>query len=312
MADAVHIWSPGFRLPGPSGVPVSSGYVEFYSAGTDNPLIVYANSDLTVSLGTTVYTDSAGYFVTAFGGTTKTLVYTGTAKIKVVVFDGLGGSITHDDIPGAVVAGAGGGATGITQAQGDVRYTRNANALTASASIVDADIFPFWNVSGAANKGLTYANLKTKLTTDFRADGRMFPVGTRMPFQQTTPSVGWTKETDAAYNDATLRFTTGTVASGGTASFNTVFASRTFTGTVGNDTPTVAKTALHDHESCPSPPGTVAVGASTVALLRASAAGALTFYTTSTGSSSVHNHSLAMNAADFAVKYVEMSIGVKA
>jgi hypothetical protein len=316
MADAVNIWPPGFRLPGPNGIPVAAGYAEFYSAGTSDPLTVYADSALTVSLGDTVYTDSAGYFVTAFAGSTKTLVYTGTGLFKTVIFDGLGGSVTHDNMPGAVVAGVGGGgASGITQDQADVRYVRNPNALTAAGSIVDVDILGFWDIAGAANKGLTFSSLKTKLTTDFQADGRMFPVGTRLAYQQTTPPAGWTKETGAAYNDATLRFTTGSVGTSGTASFNTTFASRTFTGTVSSDTPSLAKTASHNHTVTSdgrrygSQSGSVgfftSAGDSAVA-------GTDTQPTSFAGSSTAHAHGLVMNAADFAVKYVEMCIGIKA
>ena len=311
MADAVAIWSPGFRLPGPSGVPVSAGYVEFYLAETDDPLFVYSDADLTVSLGSTVHTDSEGYFVVAFGSGTKTLVYTGTAKFKVIVYDGLGGSISHDNIPGAVVAGTGGGSSGITQAQGDVRYIRNANALTAAATISDADIIALWETASAANKGITYANLKTDLTTDFRADGRMFPVGTRMPFQQTTPPTGWTKETGAAYNDATARFDTGTVSTGGTQSYNTVFDNaRVFTGTVGNDTPTIAKTAAHTHNT--DILGSNNYSGGTCFGFGTSPTGTITRTSDSIGSSSVHSHSLTMNAANFDAKHVELCIGIKA
>jgi hypothetical protein len=45
-----------------------------------------------------------------------------------------------------------------------------------------------------------------------------------MLFQQTTAPTGWTKETSATYNDAALRFTTGTVGTGGTDAFSTIFS----------------------------------------------------------------------------------------
>lgn len=70
---------------------------------------------------------------------------------------------------------------------------------------------------------------KLQLTTSINPDvwlnvGPEFPTGTRMAFQQTTPPTGWTKETGADYNDATLRFYTGTVTdTGGTEAFSTVF-----------------------------------------------------------------------------------------
>jgi hypothetical protein len=194
----------------------------------------------------------------------------------------------------------------------DARYFQRIHNLTALSAIVDGDLFGVRDVSASLDVGVSFADVKTKLTTDFRADGRMFPVGTRMPFQQTTPPTGWTKEIGAAYNDATLRFTTGTVATGGTQGFDVTFASRTFTGTVGNDTPSVAKTAVHDHETCANPPGANTAGVSTTALLRALTPGTVPFFTVSAGGGSVHNHGLTMNAANFDVKYVEMSIGIKA
>lgn len=54
----------------------------------------------------------------------------------------------------------------------------------------------------------------------------IFAAGTRMLFQQTAAPTGWTKVSDAAYNDAALRFTTGTVTpTGGSDAFSSVFTS---------------------------------------------------------------------------------------
>lgn len=50
-----------------------------------------------------------------------------------------------------------------------------------------------------------------------------FPSTTRMLFQQTSAPVGWTKQTDAAQNNAGLRIVTGTVTTGGVDTFSTVF-----------------------------------------------------------------------------------------
>ena len=312
MADAVAIFTPGQRMVDQSGVPYANCTAEFYIGGTGytDPKTIYADADLATQLGVIAYFDSAGYPVTANGGSTKTLIYTDTGSYDIIIKDSAGVTIaSHPNVKGAVISGSsGGGAATITQAQADVRYTRNANALAASSSILDADIVPFWRTAGAANNGITYANFKATLTTDFRADGRMFPVGTRMLFQQTTPPTGWTKEAGAAYNDATLRFTTGTAATGGSASFNTTFASRTFTGTVGNDTPNQAKTATHQHTV--DIQGSVGVqGGATVAVPVTVAAGS---NTSSIGSGTAHNHTLTMDAAAFAVKFAEVTIGIKA
>lgn len=306
MADAVAIFSPGQRLIAASGTPYAGATITFYDAGSTNPRTVYSDSDLQVSLGSVVYTDSAGYPVTAEGGSTKTQVYAPVGTYKIVIADSASGeTITHDNCAGAVIGGTTAEATGITQAEADLRYTRNANALSDVTDLADADIFSFWDISGSGNRGVTYASLKTELTTDFRADGRMFPVGTRMVFQMTTPPTGWTKETGAAYDDAALRFETGTIGTGGSASFNSTFESRTFTGTVGNDTPSTTKMAAHTH-------GYSVLSGSGSAVSAGSAFGNASSTTDSTGSGTAHNHTLTMNAADFAVKYVEACVAEKA
>ena len=51
----------------------------------------------------------------------------------------------------------------------------------------------------------------------------LIPAGTRMLFQQTSAPTGWTKETSATYNDSILRFVTGSVATGGSVAFGTLF-----------------------------------------------------------------------------------------
>ena len=60
---------------------------------------------------------------------------------------------------------------------------------------------------------------------DVPATVKAFPTGTRMVFQQTSAPVGWTKITNTQYNDAALRFTTGTVGTGGVDAFSTHFGS---------------------------------------------------------------------------------------
>lgn len=48
-----------------------------------------------------------------------------------------------------------------------------------------------------------------------------FAAGTRSPFQQTSAPLGWTKDT--SFNDYAPRIVTGSVTSGGTSNFSTVF-----------------------------------------------------------------------------------------
>lgn len=208
-------------------------------------------------------------------------------------------------------------ADALNRQSGDARYLLWPNALTALTYLADGDFFGVYDLSATANKGVTYSSLKTELTTDFRADGRMFPAGTRMVFQQTTPPTGWTKETGAAYDDAALRFETGTIGTGGSQSFNMTFASRTFTGTVGDDIPSIAKTAAHAHVDAKKTYNGVGGGGGNRflvdALSNVSSGNNQDTPTTSTsvGSGTAHDHSLTMNAANFAVKYVEACVAEK-
>jgi hypothetical protein len=54
-------------------------------------------------------------------------------------------------------------------------------------------------------------------------------------FGQTTAPTGWTKDVSSTTNDSALRVITGTVGTGGTTAFSTVFANQTpsFTGAIG-------------------------------------------------------------------------------
>jgi hypothetical protein len=69
-------------------------------------------------------------------------------------------------------------------------------------------------------KYATATGLWTALDT---TGGSQFVAGTRLLFQQSAAPTGWTKETDAAYNDAALRVVTGSVATGGASAFSAVF-----------------------------------------------------------------------------------------
>lgn len=60
---------------------------------------------------------------------------------------------------------------------------------------------------------------------DVPATVKAFPTGTRMLFQQTSAPAGWTKITNTQYDNAALRFTTGTVGTGGADAFTTHFGS---------------------------------------------------------------------------------------
>ena len=85
------------------------------------------------------------------------------------------------------------------------------------------------NLSMGGNQINSLAN--GVLTTDAATVGQMnqtvtgagFPSGTRLPMQQSVPPVGWTQDTN--FNDYALRITGGSVTTGGTVPFSTLFAS---------------------------------------------------------------------------------------
>lgn len=72
----------------------------------------------------------------------------------------------------------------------------------------------------------TYYQPLNAILTDLAANDTIpAPVGTKIVLSQTTAPTGWTKDT--THNDKALRVVSGTVSSGGTAAFSTVFAART-------------------------------------------------------------------------------------
>jgi hypothetical protein len=102
MTDSVQVFAPGERLFTSGGDPLAGGSIEFYDAGTTNAKTVYSDSGLTTSLGTVVHLDSGGHPVNQAGGSTKVMVYVGTAAYKVIIKDSSGNVVaTLDNIRGA-------------------------------------------------------------------------------------------------------------------------------------------------------------------------------------------------------------------
>lgn len=103
MTDAIAVLAPGQRVLDANGDPVPGARLRFFNAGTSTPKTVYADQELSVALGTVVYCDAGGYPVTTEGGSTKTLVYVGSADYKLSIEDEDGATLaTHDEIAGAV------------------------------------------------------------------------------------------------------------------------------------------------------------------------------------------------------------------
>lgn len=124
-----------------------------------------------------------------------------------------------------------------------------------------------------------------------------FPASTRMLFQQTAAPTGWTKDT--THNDKALRVVSGSVGTGGSSPFSTVFG-KTATD---NDTPTTAKTAAHAHtlggNTTDATTGDNTSGGRHVTT-------AFTFTSSSVGSGNAHAHGM-----DIRVQYVDLIIASK-
>ena len=330
MADSTTVFTAGQRITDSAGRPILGGSVEFYNAGTDTPKEVFADFPLATSLGAVVYTDSAGDPVTASGGTSKTLVYTDTAPYKVIARNSAGAVVfSHDDCLGAIVGGgSGSSSSGITQDEADLRYNRYANALAAAASVADGDKFTGFDSSEAGNAGFDWAVLKSSLLSQWQASGAIFPAATRLAFQSATPPVGWVKETNAAYHNATVCFTTGpTAATSGTQPFTSVFTPKTPTGTIGSTTLAESQMPSHSHNVIADTDSTFSasgIGAGSYVAKMVTTAGAEYRYVIQasatpptlgiasyTGGGGSHTHTFTGNAIDMSVKYVEFCIGSK-
>lgn len=135
--------------------------------------------------------------------------------------------------------------------------------------------------------------------------GGDFSSGDKLIAAQTTAPVGWTKDT--THNDKALRLVSGTVGTGGSSPFSTVFASRTPTGTISSDSLSTAQLASHAHN-------VTLRGAAAPATAAAAPGGSGATSSTasnSQGSGSTHTHTFAGSAMDFAVAYVDVIIIVK-
>lgn len=312
MADSIAVFPPGFRLPDTNGRPIPGAQIEFYAADTDDPLEVFADSALTASLGSIVYTDSAGHPVTALNGTTKTAVFVGVGDFKVVLRNTSGVvCATYPRLPGAVAGGGGGGGggSGITQGAADLRYIRNANALSALANLADADLIPFFDASGSNNKAIRYDDLVDDLIAKFATVGASMPSGTRIPFQQTNPPTGYTKESGAAYENAAFRLTTGTVGTGGSLNFSSAFATRSLGGSVGSFTLSTSDIPAHTHTA------NDVLTSNSLGTRETGAAGefgnTVNRVTTSVGGSTGHSHPLTLNDLNLNVKFASFTIGIR-
>ena len=181
-------------------------------------------------------------------------------------------------------------------------------------SAVDATIIKAntaQSTATAAQNSLIAHNVDAKA----HANLGTFPAGTRLVFQQSAAPTGWVKETNAAYNNVALRFTTGNVTTGGSVTFTDAFKNHssgvTISGDVGATTLATAQMPSHSHSSKLN------------LVLRPSGSSVVQFYSKgsgpltveNTGGSQSHTHSLtgASGTAqiNLAVKYADCIIATK-
>ncbi len=194
MTDSTYVLPPGERITDDStGAPISGARLYFYDAQTLEPKTVYADADLETSLGTSVVTDALGYPTS--NGSTRTLIYVGTAPYKLVIQDADANTIaTHDNIPGAVV----------------------------SASSTDVSVTATFPV---VTKSLAYAVLAADQNTLFKVNCSSADVTLTLPSAVTVGS-GWTIRVQHAgsANQAILATVSSQLISEGSKSFSTSYA----------------------------------------------------------------------------------------
>lgn len=102
MVDSIAVLPPGWRAFDSNGNLLTDAILAFFDAGTSNARTVYADANLSTSLGTSVNCNSAGYPITS--GNAKTLIYTGASAYKVRLTSVLfGGTVfEHDNVRGAL------------------------------------------------------------------------------------------------------------------------------------------------------------------------------------------------------------------
>jgi hypothetical protein len=313
MADSVAVFTPGQRLNAPTGVPYESCTAEFYQEGSTSPYEVYSDSELTVSLGSILYFDSAGSAVASEGSSTKVMVYASTTPYKIVLKNAGATWASYDGVKGAVISGGSGSGSGITQAQGDVRYIRNPDALSSVTTIDAADLIPLRDVSASANKAILFSDIVEDIFTAGTAAGySSFPASLKMPVYMAAAPTGWTK--DATNNDCGIKISTG-VDGGtttGTAAYSSTFASRTPAGTVGGTSLSTANLAVHAHTVPRRQFSTAGTGETTRLSNGNDGGGTGTFSSMDNeGSGTTHTHSFTGSALDFAVKSLIMIIITK-
>jgi hypothetical protein len=316
-----------FKVTGQTGVSIPNGATfVLYVDGTDvrqaTGSVASGGTGTTTSTGTGSVVLSASPTFTGTPFSTTAASNTSTTQIATTAFvigqaNSTAGTIAMNGVQAA-------GSSALYARADHVHPTDTSRAPLASPAFTGTPSLPTGTTAVTQTAG---TNNTTIATTAF-VIGQQFPSGTRMLFQQTSAPTGWTK--DVSQNDKALRIVSGSVTTGGTTAFSTVFASRTPAGTVGNtiatgsinsatSTGTVGGTALteaqlpsHRHFIAANDTvvSTPALSASNYVAYRRSDTNNSPNYTLTgtidadatlglsgaTGSGSTHTHSLTMNS----------------
>jgi len=282
-----------------------------------------------------------GYELIPTGGDVDTWGETLNGDVYTIIDNNLGGIVTKS-ISNINVS--------LTSEESQMAILRLAGTLTGNV-VITTECLGFFFVenvtTGAFSVVIRNASISTSVivpqsgrvlvisdeTNGCRLGVDAFPTGTRMTFNQTTAPTGWTKDSAAAYNDATIRTTTGSVSTGGTRAFSTVFTDFLLArNQLPNANATVSGNAIggsHDHFSfntgstaafvtpVTSPtrtgaiiggPYSIAGAAATPTVGLTSPSGSLTIPLTATASL---NGGVTQQDLGFDVKYIDMIVAAK-
>jgi hypothetical protein len=177
--------------------------------------------------------------------------------------------------------------------------------LTAESVVIGNGTNAVKFVAPGTNANILTSN-GTAWVSQAPAGGQAFPSGTVMLFAQTAAPTGWTKNSSTGDNSA-LRLVTGSVSTGGSVDFSTVFVNNrsvsitSVSGSIGATTLTTPQIPSHTHGGgAASAAEPLLSGGSTA---RASSTGA-------EGGGGSHTHPLSVSSGsgtvDLAVKYVDV------
>jgi hypothetical protein len=181
--------------------------------------------------------------------------------------------------------------------------------LTAESVVIGNGTNAVKFVAPGTNANILTSN-GTAWVSQAPAGGQAFPTGTVMLFAQTSAPTGWTKNSSTG-NDSALRLVTGSVSTGGSVAFSSVFVTNravsitSVSGSIGATTLSTPQIPSHSHpafqQAGGDPGGPLVVGTGNTA-------GALS--TGATGGGGSHNHPLSVSSGagevNIAVQYVDV------